>query len=304
MPAHATFAKATCTTNQIQTLMRLIREALSQFTEPYDRGLGKTPGKLHKIRLTGGEPTLNDDLIDYVKYARSLVDVVGMTTNGILLEPLLPGLKAAGLTNLNISLDAIDGDAFLRFSRRDGLHRVVASIRAARRLNFHPVKINAVAMSSTDIAGLARFAAWEGVHLRFIELMAIGEARPWQPQAYISATDIREHLSNAGIHLEERQDRDEPTSRVWSFPGIPVEEASVGFITTTSAPFCSTCDRLRLTSQGKLHTCLMDDQGHDLLEALNQGGEAAAVRRIQEAVRQKKPPEEFIRRGVMADIGG
>ena len=288
LPEHAQFASTRATSGELRRLMAIIWVSV----------------KVNKIRLTGGEPTLCDDLPEFVSYARSLVDVVGLTTNGVLLEPMLPALKAAGLNRLNISLDALDADAFRRFSRRDGLDRVVSSIRAARRFEFHPLKINAVAMPATDYAALVRFAAWEGVHVRFIELMAIGEARPFQAQSYVSADMMRQRIFDAGIRLSERRERDEPTSRVWAIDDHDVSECSVGFITTVSQPFCATCDRLRLSSQGRLFTCLMDNHGHDLLTPLRAGDEDAVRAIIVAAVAGKRPPASFVRHENMAAIGG
>ncbi len=260
--------------------------------------------RVRKVRITGGEPTLCADLVAHVRHARARVPVVGMTTNGVLLEPLLPALQEAGLTRLNISLDALDAAGFRRNARRDGLPRVLAAIRAARRLGFAPLKINAVAMQDTAYADLVRFAAWEGVHLRFIELMAIGEARPFQAAQYVDAAAMRARIFAAGISLRERSDRDELTARVWAIDGHDVADCSVGFITTTSAPFCATCDRLRLSSRGRLHTCLMDDAGHDLLTDLRRGDLDAVRATIRTAVAGKRPPAAFVRHGNMAEIGG
>jgi cyclic pyranopterin phosphate synthase len=288
LPEHAQFASKRATSGELRRLMALVWAAAG----------------IRKIRLTGGEPTLCDDLPEFVAHARSLVDVVGMTTNGVLLEPLLPQLSAAGLNRLNISLDALDAEGFHRFARRDGLDRVVSAIRAARRFGFAPLKINAVAMPGTDYAALTRFAAWEGVHVRFIELMAIGEARPFQSQAYVPASEMRRRIAAAGIVLSERSDRDEPTSRVWAIDGHEPGECSVGFITTVSQPFCATCDRLRLSSQGRLFTCLMDNTGHDLLTPLRVGDEDGVRALIVAAVKRKQPPASFVRHENMAAIGG
>lgn len=259
---------------------------------------------MHKIRLTGGEPTLNDDLVDHLLHAKSIAPLVGLTTNGVLLEPLLPALRAGGLDRLNISLDALDAASFRRSARRDGLERVLSAIRAAKQLGFAPLKINAVAMPDTDYAALARFAAFEGVHVRFIELMAIGEARSWQPSAYVSADEMRRRIFAAGISLSECRERDEATARVWAIDGHDPAECSLGFITTVSAPFCATCDRLRLSSRGRLYTCLMDDHGHDLIDDLRRGDDAAVVSTVRQAVAGKRPPAVFERRGTMAAIGG
>ena len=283
LPVDATFSRTRTSALDLQRLARLVYEAAG----------------VKKIRITGGEPTVSEDLVAHVQHAAHLVPVVGMTTNGVLLEPLLPALQDAGLTRLNISLDALTPAAFRRTSRRDGLDQVLASIRSAKRLGYTPLKVNVVAMPDTDYAAFANFAVWEGVHVRFIELMAIGEARPWQAAAYVDATTMRERMYAGGISLRERNDHDEPTSRVWQIDGTPLADASVGFITTTSAPFCATCDRLRLSSQGRLHTCLMDDHGHALIGS---DDEIRAI--VRTAVAGKRPPAAFIRTGVMADIGG
>ncbi len=317
LPTDAKFAPDQATTLELHRLTKLMQQALQPMGSfPWavgvaetadDRSAARAPAHrspLAKIRLTGGEPTLCDDLVEHVRHARSLVPVVGLTTNGVLLEPLLPALRDAGLNRLNISLDAVDAAEFRRFARRDGLAKVVSAIRAAKRLGFDPVKVNTVAMQGTDYAALVRFAAWEGIHLRFIELMAIGEARPWQATEYVAAETMRQRIFDGGLSLSERQDHDEPTSRVWSIDGHPVDECSVGFITTVSAPFCDTCDRLRLSSRGRLFTCLMDNTGHDLLSPLRRGDEATVVTTIRHAVAGKKPPTSFIRYETMAAIGG
>lgn len=244
------------------------------------------------------------DLVAYVRHARSVVPVVGLTSNGVLLEPLLPALYNAGLNRLNISLDAVEAAGFRRVARRDGLDQVVAAIRAARHIGFAPVKVNTVAMQETDYAGLVRFAVDEGVHLRFIELMAIGEARPWQAREYVSSEAMRERLFASGISLRERSDHDQPTSRVWQIEDQDIDRCSVGFITTVSAPFCATCDRLRLNSRGRLFTCLMDNSGHDLLTPLRAGDHAAVVQLVRSAVAGKHPPAIFQRYENMAAIGG
>lgn len=288
LPEHAQFASTRATSGELRRLMALVWAA----------------AKVRKIRLTGGEPTLCDDLPEFVAHARSLVDVVGLTTNGVLLEPMLPHLRAAGLNRLNISLDALDADGFRRFARRDGLDRVVSSIRAARRYGFTPLKINAVAFPDTDYAALVRFAAWEGVHVRFIELMAIGEAKSFQARAHVNADEMRRRIFAAGISLSERTDRDEATARVWSIDDHDVADCSVGFITTVSQPFCATCDRLRLSSQGRLFTCLMDNTGHDLLTPLRAGDEEAVKAIVIAAVAGKRPPATFVRHENMASIGG
>ncbi len=287
LPEDARFATERASDDELRRLSALVADVV----------------EVHKIRLTGGEPTLCADLIEHVRHAKRLAPLVGMTSNGVLLEPLLPALVDAGLDRVNISLDAVDGEGFRRSSRRDGLDRVVGAIRAAKRLGLR-VKVNAVAMQATDYPALVRFAAWEGVHLRFIELMAIGEARPWQASEYVPAEEMRRRIAANGIELAPSPERDEPTSRVWTMSGVDPAECSIGFITTVSQPFCSTCDRLRLSSRGHLHTCLMDNGGVDLLADLRRGDEAAVAGTILRAVAAKRPPARMVRDEVMAAIGG
>ena len=259
---------------------------------------------VRKIRITGGEPTLAPTLIQHVQAAAWLVPTVGLTTNGLLLENLLPELIGAGLNRLNISLDAAEAQGFLRATRRDRFPAVVAGLRAAKRAGMTPLKINAVATVDTDPVALVRFALAEGVHLRFIELMDIGEAHATWGERHVPAAVLQGRLADAGIHLSEAPERDDPTSRVWTMAGADPAVTTVGFITTVSEPFCATCDRLRLTSQGRLHTCLFDAQGTDLLTPLRAGDLAGLAATIRRAVASKAPPPTFQRVAVMAGIGG
>jgi cyclic pyranopterin phosphate synthase len=259
---------------------------------------------VRKIRLTGGEPTLSPHLARHVAAAAWLVEEVGLTSNGVLLAPQLPALQSAGLARVNISLDAADAAGYQRFARRDGFAATVTAIRRARDLGFTPLKINAVATTATDAPALLRFALAEGVHLRFIELMAIGVARAdWQDQ-HVPSAQLQESLALAGFRLRPTPERDEPTSRVWIIDGHDPEQVSVGFITTVTDPFCATCDRLRLSCHGRLHTCLFDETGVDLLSLLRAGDDSTVLAAIRQRVAAKAPPRSFTRAGVMAGIGG
>jgi cyclic pyranopterin phosphate synthase len=288
LPADARFAPSRATADELDRLMGAVCAAVP----------------VHKIRLTGGEPTLCPTLAQHVRTAAWLVPTVGLTSNGVVLERLLPELQSAGLSRLNISLDAAEAEGFLRATRHDRFPAVLASLRAAKRLGFAPLKINAVATTDTDPAALVRLALAEGVHLRFIELMDIGEAHRDWTERHVSAGALLERLRLDGIQLSEAVERDEPTSRVWTVDGIDPVHATVGFITTVSDPFCATCDRIRLTSQGRLHTCLFDERGADLLTPLRSADLAGLDTVIRRAVAAKAPPERFARAGVMAAIGG
>jgi GTP 3',8-cyclase len=288
LPEDARFAASSLTPDELDRLVGAVCAAVP----------------VHKIRITGGEPTLNPHLARHVRSAAWLVPTVGMTSNGVLLERLLPELREAGLTRLNISLDAADAAGFARSTRRDRFAEVVGGIRAAVRAGFTPLKINAVATADTDPVALARFAVAEGVHLRFIELMDIGEAHADWVARHAAAPHLRAQLAAAGIDLVEACERDEPTSRVWTIAGVEPQRTTLGFITTVSDPFCATCDRIRLTSHGKLHTCLFDERGTDLIGLLRADDLDGLTARIRTAVGAKAPPAHFRRHGVMAGIGG
>lgn len=288
LPENVRFAPERASSDELQQLIELIHETVG----------------VYKIRITGGEPTLHPDLTELVRHARTVTDLIGMTSNGILLSEQLPALKAAGLQRINISLDTDNPHDFKRLTRRDGFEQVIKAIRTAKTLGFAPVKVNCVAMQQTDFQAMVQLAQWEQFHLRFIELMAIGEALPWQQKAYIDAAAIRQRLEHQGLQLHEARHLDEATARIWTVPDLDPIDCSVGFITTTSAPFCSTCDRLRLSSNGKLFNCLMDNCGVDLLDPLRAGDLSEVRQRIQHWCGAKTAPEHFIRYENMAAIGG
>ncbi len=288
LPEDARFAPSRATPDEVDRLMAAVC-ASAQVT---------------KIRLTGGEPTLCPSLTQHVRTAAWLVPTVGLTTNGVVLERLLPELREAGLNRLNISLDAADAEGFRRATRHDRFAAVLASIPAAKRHGFVPLKLNAVATVDTDPAALARLAVAEGVHLRFIELMDIGIAHADWNSRHVPAIALRERIEQAGLAITESPDRDEPTSRVWTVDGVDPAATTLGFITTVTSPFCATCDRIRLTSQGRLHTCLFDEHGVDLLPLLRDGDLVGLDATIRQAIGSKAPPPRFQRSGVMAAIGG
>ena len=288
LPEDARFAPSRTTPDELDRLMAAVCTAVP----------------VSKIRLTGGEPTLCPTLTQHIRTAAWLVPTVGLTTNGVVLERLLPELREAGLNRLNISLDAAEAEGFRRSTRHDRFAAVLASMRAAKLQGFVPLKINAVATADTDPAALARLAIAEGVHVRFIELMDIGVAHADWRSRHVPASVLRERIEQAGLAITESPDRDEPTSRVWTVDGVDPAATTLGFITTVTSPFCATCDRIRLTSQGRLHTCLFDEQGVDLLPLLRDEDLTGLDATIRRAVAAKAPPPRFERTGVMAGIGG
>ena len=212
---------------------------------------------VNKIRLTGGEPLLRRNLPELVRMIAAVPGItdIGLTTNGLLLANQAEALFAAGLRRLNVSLDTLDAGRFFELSRRDGLPQVLAGLEAAKRAGFGPIKVNAVAIRGFiehDAVPLARFCRENGFELRFIEYMPIG-ADVWEREKVVFAHELLEWLEAGVAPLAPAADYD-PRS-----PAMDFEYASggrVGIIASVSRPFCRSCNRIRLTAEGKLRNCL------------------------------------------------
>jgi len=217
-----------------------------------------SPLGIDKVRLTGGEPLMRRDLARLVRMLADLPGIrdVGLTTNGILLADQAEALYEAGLRRINVSLDTLDPDRFRQLTRRDGLERVIEGIYAAKRVGFDPVKINAVSIRGSteqDVVPLAIFARRHGLQVRFIEYMPIG-ADKWERDKVYFAHEIVEQLERAVAPLVPA-DRYDPRAPAMEFRYTD-GGGEVGFIASVSRPFCTNCNRLRLTSDGKLRNCL------------------------------------------------
>jgi cyclic pyranopterin phosphate synthase len=216
------------------------------------------PLGIDKIRLTGGEPLMRRNLAHLVQMLCAIPGLrdVGMTTNGILLADQAQALRDAGLRRINISLDTLSPERFRQLTRRDGLDKVIAGILAARRAGLEPIKINAVSIrgiTEYEVVPLARFARQHGLEMRFIEYMPIG-ADHWERDKVYFAHEILEQLEQHIAPLVPVEDYD---------PRAPAMEfrytdggGRVGIIASISRPFCLSCNRVRLTSDGKLRNCL------------------------------------------------
>ena len=244
------------------------------------------PMGIDKVRLTGGEPLVRRDL---PKLVAKLVGIdgikdVGLTTNGILLAPLARALWDAGLRRINVSLDTMDPARFEQLTRRTGFEQVIAGILAAKAAGFDPVKVNAVAIKGTtedDVVPLARFAREHGLELRFIEYMPLDAGDRWERGKVLFAAEILDLLARAFGPLAPAPDQD---------PRAPAQDyeyldggGRVGLIASVSRPFCMSCNRVRLTADGKLRNCLFALEETDI-RGLIRGGRpdeevAAAVRR-------------------------
>jgi cyclic pyranopterin phosphate synthase len=240
------------------------------------------PLGIDKIRLTGGEPLLRRDL---PKLARMLCEIegirdVGVTTNGILLADQAQALYDAGLRRINVSLDTLDPARFRQLTRRDGLDRVLDGILAAKRAGFAPVKVNAVVIRGTneqDVVPLARFARLNGLEMRFIEYMPIG-AEQWERSKVYFAHEILEQIEREVAPLVPAADYD-PRAPAMDFD-YTKGGGRVGIIASVSRPFCMKCNRLRLTSDGKLRNCLFALDEMDVKGLLRGGGSDAEIAEV------------------------
>jgi cyclic pyranopterin phosphate synthase len=245
---------------------------------------------IRKVRLTGGEPLLRRDLETIVAGISPEVEGrVHLTTNGIHLARRARGLREAGLSGVNISLDAADRSTFERLTQKDGLGKVLAGLEAARAVGLK-AKLNAVVLrgwNEDQILPLARLAQQDGIQVRFIEFMPY-QGNGWGKDQFMPAAEIlRTVQEGLGTDLEEEPGLglEEGPARLFRIPG---SEGKVGVISTLSADFCDRCNRVRLTSRGELKACLFGNQPVDLLEPLRQhASHDDLVRLIRQALTEK-----------------
>jgi cyclic pyranopterin phosphate synthase len=294
-------------------------------------GLGIT-----KIRLTGGEPLLRKGIVELVGELAKLRSCAGptsakdgqiwgtesdpessshkpelaITTNGHLLAEMAAPLKQAGLNRVTVSMDAVDPARFARITRvKDGYAAVLEGVREARRQGLGPVKVNCVLLrgfNEDQIESFGRFAREEQVIVRFIEFMPLDEGRAWTPQAVVPLREVLERMARFAP-LEELAHEPSSTARRYRFLD---GSAEFGVIAPVTLPFCGACSRIRLTSDGKLRTCLFSLREHDLAEAIHAGDDAEIIRIIEYAVAHKEPRHHigepgFVQPGrTMVHIGG
>lgn len=243
------------------------------------------PLGIDKVRLTGGEPLMRRDLPELVRLIAAIPGIrdIGLTTNGILLTDQAQALFDAGLRRINVSLDALDPGRFRQLTRRDGLDKVIDGILAAKKAGFQPVKINAVSIRGVtehEVVPLARFARQHGLEMRFIEYMPIG-ADQWERGKVYFAHEIMELLEQEVAPLVPAPDYN-PRAPAMDFDYTD-GGGRIGIIASVSRPFCMSCNRIRLTADGKLRNCLFA-LGEVDVKSLLRGG--AGDEAIQDVVRQ------------------
>jgi cyclic pyranopterin phosphate synthase len=241
---------------------------------------------VNKVRLTGGEPLVRRELHKLVAKIAPISGIrdVGLTTNGILLTEQAADLWDAGLRRLNVSLDALSPVKFKQITRRDGYEKVIAGIRVAQEIGFHPVKVNAVSvrgLTEDEIVPFGHFARETGVEMRFIEYMPLDADCAWQRDKVLFAHEIIDTLSREIMPLVAcgRPDPGAPATEFRFADGL----GRIGFIASVSQPFCMDCNRFRLTADGQIRNCLFSLEETDIRALLRGGGTdleiEAAVRR-------------------------
>jgi cyclic pyranopterin phosphate synthase len=268
-----------------------------------------------KIRLTGGEPTLRPDLVDIVGRVSRLPGItdVGMTTNAILLPRLARPLAEAGLRRINIHVDTLDAERLRRIMRFGTLSEIQEGIAAAEEAGLLPIKINAVVArgyNDGDVVEMARQTLERDWHVRFIELMPLGtgEAAHVALAQFVPSRETRERIEAALgplIPLPNAHRSDE--SRNYRLPGAP---GVVGFISPVSEPYCGSCNRMRLTADGRFHLCLLNDDELDVKRLLRSGGTQEELEALLARAVGLKPTGHRLEEGVsteqrqMFQIGG
>ena len=244
-----------------------------------------------KVRLTGGEPLVRKDLPTLVGMLAGISEIedLALTTNGYLLERDAEALVKAGITRFNVSLDSLERDRFYQLTRRDSLAQVLRGLEVLASFpEAHPIKVNAVAMkgvTEAEVLPFAEFARQHPYEVRFIEFMPLDADRAWTAEQVLTGDEIRAILSTKYELVEEPRES-AATARVFTFAN---GEGRLGFIDPVSNPFCDDCDRIRLTAEGKLRTCLFSIGETDLRAPLRSGAsdeEIEAV--IRDAVWRKE----------------
>jgi cyclic pyranopterin phosphate synthase len=237
-----------------------------------------------KLRLTGGEPTLRHDLVNLVRELKRIpgIEHIAMTTNALRLRKLAQPLRDAGLDRVNISIDTLDPVKFRIITRGGSLDEVWAGIEAADAAGLHPIKLNAVVVRGMNdeevvrLAGLTLERPWE---FRFIEVMPLTGVAGLAEEGIVASAELIARLEQHYGPLEEIGHAPSDPARTYRIPGA---KGVIGFISSVSDPFCATCNRMRLTADGRLHLCLLRDDEVDLRAAVRAG---ATVEEVEQIIR-------------------
>lgn len=268
-----------------------------------------------RVRVTGGEPLVRPGAAALIGRIASIDGIreVSLTTNGVLLAGMVPALAAAGLARVNVSLDSLDPERFAAITRRHDLDRVLEGLDAVlAHPHLRPVKVNAVVMrglNEDDVLPLAQFARERDVVVRFIEVMPLDAPRQWSPERVMSGAELREMIGRRWPLEPVGRGHTADTGVRYRFTDLP--DRTIETVSSVTESFCAACDRLRLTADGLLRTCLFATDETDLRGPLRAGADAAALEDvIRAAVAAKGPghgmsdPDWTYRGRPMSQIGG
>lgn len=239
-----------------------------------------------KLRLTGGEPLVRQDLHRLIQQLAAVPGIrdIALTTNGMLLTEQAQALRDAGLRRLNVSLDTLSPEKFVRISRREGFQRVLDGLFAAQRVGFDKIKLNAIAirgLTEEDVVPLGRFGREHGFEVRFIEFMPLDAEAAWRSDQVLTGEEIRSLLER---HIGPLQPvvPDDPSQPATSFR-FADGQGSVGFINPVTQPFCDRCNRLRITAEGQIRNCLFSTEEWDVRAVMRSGGSDSEIARLVRA---------------------
>ena len=298
MPEDITFRPA-ATLLQDDEILTLVRVAAS---------LG-----VDKVRLTGGEPTIRRGVVELVRAISAIPGIqrIAMTTNGIRLGELAGPLADAGLCQINVSIDSLQPDRFHAITRRGDLDDVWRGIDAAQAAGMDPIKLNCVVTRGfnddevSDLAKLTLVNPWE---IRFIELMPLGSVATFQQDQVVPSAETRQRIETelGPLTLESGHNGHDPAKHYRLAGAL----GRLGFISSVTEPFCSGCNRLRLTADGRLRLCLLRDDEADLMTPLRAGADFATLRRMMAEAAFRKPwghrleEHDIAKSREMSQIGG
>jgi cyclic pyranopterin phosphate synthase len=271
------------------------------------------PLGVRSVRLTGGEPLVRRGLPELIGMLRAIegLDDLSLTTNGYLLEGMAEALVAAGLERINVSLDSLSRDRFFQITRRDSLSQVIRGLETLERFpQLGRVKVNCVAMrgfTEEEVIPFAELARRKPYQVRFIEFMPLDADHAWSADRVLTGREIRAMIDRV-YPLEPLEREAHATAKVWRFRD---GRGEIGFVNPVSEPFCADCDRIRLTAEGKLRTCLFSLHETDLREPLRSGAEDEdLVEAVRDAVWRKELKHHVSEPGfrqpprTMSQIGG
>lgn len=269
---------------------------------------------VNKLRLTGGEPLVRSNLSELVSRLAKIggIEDIALTTNGLLLADYAQPLFDAGLKRLNVSLDGLSEATFQKISRRSGLDKVLSGIDKAIEIGFQKIRLNAVSIAGItepEIIPLAQFAREKKLELRFIEFMPLDADKSWESEQVLSGEKIKAMIESEIGNLvpAERADKSQPSMDFDFVDGV----GRIGFINPVSQPFCSDCNRIRITAEGKFRNCLFSTSEWDLRKIIRDGGTDADIEAaVRDSIGQKKAAhgidsDSFVRpEKAMFQIGG